>query len=89
MFAVAITGMWLVLIGVFVGGAVIPHHDDRPTLAPATDIPTATSKRPASAFRKRSRLCAYALSELDPSHACRFANATASPTSDGLNDRWT
>jgi hypothetical protein len=32
-FAVVLAGMWLVVIGVFVGGALIPHHDDRPTLA--------------------------------------------------------
>jgi hypothetical protein len=45
--AIAIAGLWLVVIGVFVGGAAIPHHDDEPRLASGTDAVRASAKTSA------------------------------------------
>jgi hypothetical protein len=46
-FAIAIAGMWLLVIGVFVGGAVIPHHDDDPTLTSRPAVTLASARAPA------------------------------------------
>jgi hypothetical protein len=90
--------MWLVLVGVFVGGAVIPHHDDRPTLAPSIELPaprTVASAQPAcesagAATRQRRT------GDQSPTISCQLIRATyegfADATSDanprrGVNDR--
>jgi hypothetical protein len=73
--AVAIVGTWLVIVGIFVGGAAIPHHDDRPVLTSSTDVVTSLSRRPASLLPSCSDT-----GRAQRSRADAVVTATACPT---------
>lgn len=40
--------LWLLVLGILIGGAAIPHAQDRPRLIPKDDDPTMTVCRPAT-----------------------------------------